>query len=112
MKDEAVRFLGGLFGGAGLGREKLEELAALCEVRSYGRGEVFVRAGDQDDRMAIVIGGLFRAYYLTDDGKLYIRKFYRERDVMGSFATALAEEPAHVSIDALADSRVVQLRYA
>jgi len=91
---------------------QLAKFAEITELRSLEKGENFVRNGESSETIAIVVSGLLRAYYLDEDGKYYIRKFYKPMDVLGAFATALSQEPAHVTIDTLEESTLLTFPYS
>ena len=83
-----------------------------AEEASYPRGDFFTRVGDTHDRLGFVIEGLFRVYYTGTDGTHYIRNFCHEGRPIGSYATILSDRPAHVDIEALEDSTVLEISYA
>lgn len=91
------------------------ELAAFASAVSVMRimpGELFTRTGDTHDRVGLVLSGVFRVYYMSPEGNLFIRNFCKEGMPIGSYATLLTSQPAHVSIEALEPSTVAQFRYA
>lgn len=81
------------------------------EVTNYPRGSFFTRDGDTHDRVGFVILGVFRVYYTSSDGEMHIRNFCKEGMPLGSYATILQKQPAHVAIEALEDSIVAQFSY-
>jgi CRP-like cAMP-binding protein len=84
--------------------------AHAAEV-DYARGAFFTSPGDTHDRVGFVAAGLFRVYYTGADGTYHIRNFCPERTPIGSYATILSGQPAHVSIQAVEDSTVVEFSY-
>lgn len=91
---------------------QIADLDRITRVDSLPSGSLFVRVGEKSERIAIVVSGLLRAYYLEENGKLLIRKFYQKGDIVGAFAATLAEEPAHVTVDALDDSTLLTFPYS
>ncbi|MBK7860670.1 MAG: Crp/Fnr family transcriptional regulator [Archangiaceae bacterium] len=77
----------------------------------YEKGSFFTRSGDATDRVGYVVRGLFRVYYTGPDGSFHVRNFCPEGSPLGSYVTVLAEQPAHVDIEALEDSLVLQFPY-
>jgi CRP-like cAMP-binding protein len=92
--------------------DELAAFASTVGVASFAPGELFTRIGDTHDRVGIVLRGVFRVYYLSPDGDLFIRNFCKEGMPIGSYATILTAKPAHVNIEALEPSTVAQFRYA
>src|SRR6185503_7847749 len=77
----------------------------------YPRGSFFTRTDQRDAPIGFVIRGLFRVYYSGADGTYHVRNFIAEGRPLGSYATAISNEPAHVDIEALEDSRVLQFSF-
>lgn len=71
-------------------------------------GEFFTKEGDAGDRLGFLISGLFRVYYKSPSGKIHIRNFISEDQLLGSYSTILAQKPAHVYIEALEPSIVAE----
>lgn len=90
----------------------LTSFLADARVRGYEPGAFFTRPGDTHDRVGFVLEGLFRVYYTGEDGSVRIRNFCHEGRPLGSYATILAGLPAHVSIEALEASRVLEFGYS
>jgi CRP-like cAMP-binding protein len=85
-------------------------LSRVSEAR-YAKGSFFTRSGDTHDRLGFVVRGLFRVYYTGSDGTMHVRNFCHEGMPIGSYATVLQAQPAHVDIEALEDSQVLQFSY-
>ena len=90
---------------------ELEPFLAALVVKEYAPGEFFTRIGDTHDRVGFVVRGVFRVYYLGPEGELHVRNFCKEGMPLGSYATILTGQPAHVSIEALETSVVAQFPY-
>ena len=97
---------------SGLSKEDGRAFADLSAEQVFARDEAFLRAGGDSDLFALVGSGIFRALYMTHDGKRVIRRFYRQSDLMGSFAMALVRQPAHVTIEALEPSKAFVFKYS
>jgi CRP-like cAMP-binding protein len=90
---------------------ELLEFAAHVSRQHYQRGEFFTRIGDTHDRVGFVVHGLFRVYYIGPEGEYHIRNFCQEGRPLGSYATLLTGQAAHVNIEALEDSWVLQFSF-
>jgi CRP-like cAMP-binding protein len=91
--------------------EVLAFVTKHCALERYPRGELFTRLGDTSHRLGFVLEGLFRVYYTDSEGKQHVRNFCKEGVPIGSYATVLSGQPAHVDIEALEDSTVIQFGY-
>ena len=111
--DDKIGLFRKIFGGiSGLLSEDVRALADLSTEASFKKDEAFVCAGGDSDRFALVGAGIFRALYMNHDGKRVIRRFYRHGNLMGSFAMALARQPAHVTIEALESATAFVFKYS
>jgi CRP-like cAMP-binding protein len=86
-------------------------LAQHVTAAKYAKGSFFTRSGDASDRVGFVAAGLFRVYYTGPGGTYHVRNFCPEGTPIGSYATVLVKEPAHVDIEALEESVVLQFPY-
>jgi CRP-like cAMP-binding protein len=96
---------------APLRQDQLDTFFKHVALARYAKGAFFTRAGDTHDRVGFVARGLFRIYYTATDGTLHVRNFCFEGRPLGSYATVLQGQPAHVDIEALEDSEVLQFSY-
>jgi CRP-like cAMP-binding protein len=90
---------------------EIDLMFAKIHEATYRKGSFFTRAGEAHDRIGFVVRGLFRVYYTGVDGTLHIRNFCPEGTPIGSYATVLQCTPAHVDIEALEESLVLQFSY-
>jgi CRP-like cAMP-binding protein len=68
------------------------------------RGEHFIREGEPSIRFAVVESGLFRSYYLDDEGRDFTKHFFAEGSILFSYAAYSGKAPSAYSIEALEDS--------
>jgi CRP-like cAMP-binding protein len=91
---------------------EIDDLVSVLRLRKFGPHENFTRIGDTHDLVGFVLRGLFRIYYISQDGGLHVRGFCAEGYALGSYATIISSQPAHVNIEALEPSLVLQLAYS
>lgn len=96
-----------LLGGAGIAADAV---IGAVQVRELAKGEVFQRAGAAADEVAFVLSGILRVYYLTADGRMFVRAFAAEGAPAAAYSAALAGNLSDVTIDALEDARVAVIR--
>ena len=53
----------------------------------FSEGSHIFKQGDEDRFLYFVQSGLLKAYYLSEDGKVFIKSFILPQDVIGSFLT-------------------------
>ncbi|MCB0411451.1 MAG: Crp/Fnr family transcriptional regulator [Bdellovibrionales bacterium] len=92
--------------------QQLEAFLDEIELKKYESKSYFTKIGDAHDHVGLVIRGVFRVYYLSPDGEIHIRNFCNEGKLLGSYGTILTKQPAHVTIEALEDSLVLQFSFS
>jgi CRP-like cAMP-binding protein len=94
-------------------REELSRFAAQhLTLVSYRRKAFFTQPGDPSARLGVVVEGLFRVYYVGLDGSAHVRNFCERGTPVGAYGSILSGKPANVAIEALEDSKVLELPYA
>ena len=57
----------------------------------FNKGDIVFSQGDANDSIYYIKAGLLKAYYVTDDGREFVKSFLKEADIIGSL-TALTSE--------------------
>jgi CRP-like cAMP-binding protein len=70
-------------------------------------GECLMTPGDSADLAGLVISGIFREYYLLDDGTERTRGFSRAGESLGSLSDAVEHRPARIFLRAITESVVL-----
>lgn len=76
------------------------------------RNEYLVREGDTPDKIAFVISGLFRAYYLTNKAEEKTIVFRGKGRILSAYSSFVKDENSKFSIQALEDSIVLYISIA
>jgi len=71
------------------------------------KGQHFVRIGDIPERMGFIISGIFRVYYLTEQGDERILVFRGENRFLSAFSSFLENKPSWYGIQALEPSFLI-----
>lgn len=82
------------------------EVSSLTLLQKIKKGENFLSVGDQSDRFAVVEEGLFRIYYVDQEGKEAIKTFRGQGGVIGAYAEFLRKIPSRLNVEALCDSTI------
>jgi CRP-like cAMP-binding protein len=85
-----------------------ETAAGRFRPRPYAKGECFLRSGSSEPKMGFVEEGLFRFYYVGEDGNEATRAFILEGGFLASRPAIMDGRPTPFAIEALEDS-IVQL---
>lgn len=89
----------------------LEELEAQGEIRVYDKRQEFVREGQVPNKLGLIKKGLFRYYYLTNEGKEFTKVFMKEGDIISSYSSMIAGEKSYYTIEAIEKSEVIQIPF-
>lgn len=89
----------------------LEELESHGKRKTYTRKQVFVREGENANRIGIIKKGLFRYYYLTTKGKEFTKVFMKEGDIISSYTSMVSGEKSYYTIEAIEVSEIIEISY-
>src|SRR4051794_10982593 len=84
-----------------LSSEDLAILKPWLRQDSFPTGSYVFREGDAYHRVGFIVQGLAKKFYLTSDGKEFIKEFSRERDIIAPLSSLLQRKPAHFSVEVL-----------
>jgi CRP-like cAMP-binding protein len=85
---------------------EIEYVLSLVVEMPLQKGELFIRDGDAEFNLGFVSKGLLKAYYLTADGKQFIRSFYAEGEGVSAYSSFLSGIPAGINIEAIEESHL------
>ena len=85
---------------------EIEHVLSLVVEKVVEKGELFIRDGDAEFNLGFVSKGLLKAYYLTADGKQFIRSFYAEGEGVSAYSSFLSGTPAGINIEAIEDTHL------
>ncbi len=92
-----------------IGREAIDAFLSHGKPRHFKKKEVFIGEGDICTKLLYIKKGLFRYYYVLEDGSELIKDF--AIDQQNPFCTAytsfITHQPSQIWIDALEDSDVL-----
>lgn len=87
----------------------IEELESHGKRKFYDPKQVFLREGAIPNKIGIVKKGLFRYYYLTQEGKEFTKVFMKEGDIISSYSSMIAGEKSYYTIEALEKSEIIEI---
>lgn len=85
----------------------LEEFVAHFRIEEYARNGFFARPGDRPTDLGFVVQGLFRAYYVTEDGREVNKTFFPEGTFIMALTAITAQEENRVYLQAMEDSTLL-----
>lgn len=96
---------------SGIPEELIEKLYAICEEQVIKKGEFFVRAGDIPRHMGFNLEGLFRLFYVDEEGNDFTKAFSETGRFLISYSAIVQRRPSYFSIEALQDSCILKFDY-
>jgi CRP-like cAMP-binding protein len=73
------------------------------------KNEYFIQAGSLPDKMACIVSGIFRVFYLTESGEEKILAFRGEGRMLSAFSAILEQTSSWYDIQALEDSDLLYI---
>ncbi|MEW4372314.1 Crp/Fnr family transcriptional regulator [Paenibacillus kandeliae] len=78
-------------------------------IRQIRAGQQLIAAGESVKAAYFCVSGLFRLYYILEDGREYNVGFTLEGDYATSYAAMIQRTPSAYTIEALEDSVVIEM---
>lgn len=88
-----------------------ERLTIISYIQDYAAGEHIMREGDTCRRIALVVKGLTRSYYISD-GKDITSRFMEEGFILTSWMSYYTQKPGNEFVEALEDTSLACIDYA
>jgi len=99
-------------------KQTLVELARISEADAglfaeifisahLAKGESFITAGEKGQRVAFVVSGLMRSYYISVKGEEFNKHFFVAGTFVAPLTSLVTHEPSPVRIDALENTSLL-----
>ena len=85
---------------------KAQELLHVLKIR---KGDYFIRVGDEPDKLAFIVAGLFRVFFTTKTGDEKILVFRAENRLLSAYSSFLESTTSKFSIQAVEESVLLYL---
>ncbi len=92
--------------------ELIERLFLICRPMQYRAGEPFLLAGDTPKTVGFNLDGIFRLYYVDEDGNDMTKGFSTAGEFVISYSALAQQRPSFFSIEALVDTHILQFSYS
>ncbi len=86
----------------------VEQFGKLMSLKKH---QHLIRQGQEAGSLYFIRSGLIKAYYLTTDGKEFIKSFISEGNVIGSLSTLYEHQPSTFSMVCLEDTMVYEIDF-
>lgn len=96
---------------ANIPEELIDRLFAICRLVHYKKGEFFLMAGDTPEDVGFNLNGIFRLYYLGENGNDLTKGFSTAGKFVISYSALAQKRSSFFNIQALVDTDVLQFKY-
>ncbi len=87
-------------------------LETFGEQYKCDKGEVIFNQGDVSDNLYYVEKGLLKAFYVTVDGKEFVKSFIREGNVIGSLTALVSNDNCSFSLVSLEPCVLCRIKFS
>ncbi|MCW8875499.1 MAG: Crp/Fnr family transcriptional regulator [Kangiellaceae bacterium] len=86
-----------------------DELTANAGEISFPANQLLISAGKKPEYLYLVVNGLLRAVYETEQGNVCSKEFYWENDIIFSMRSIIRDDPLPYSIYSVEDCRLIKI---
>jgi len=87
------------------------DLFRICRLVRVAKGSQFIRAGEPSRTVGFNLDGIFRYYYLSEEGTDYTKAFSTPGKFLISYSALVQGRASYFSIEALADADILVFGY-
>lgn len=89
-----------------------QQFADLLRPQTLVKGAYWVRAGERTGKIAFVVEGLLRMFYIREDGREFNKTFVTAPDFVGVLEALLTGEVSRLSVECLEATTLLEVDYA
>jgi len=82
------------------------------QKHQYDKGDTVFKQGDFNDNLYYLNAGLLKAFYMTPDGKMFVKSFIREGNVIGNLTALMSEEKCSFSLVCLEPCALRHIKFS
>jgi CRP-like cAMP-binding protein len=105
--QEYDRLIGAMQSLADLPDSEIERIVSLFQPSLLKSGEFLVRVGEFPEKLAFVLSGLLRIYYVDEAGDEYTRGFCTGNRFLTAYSALLQRQPSRLFIQAVENSTIL-----
>jgi len=91
---------------------RIDEFLSLGMEKSIPTADYFIKAGETPLKIAYVLKGLFRYVYINDKGDEFTKAILTENNFISSYSAMVLNKPSYFSIEALENSKVLEISWS
>ena len=82
-------------------REEWKKLNEISKIMRLSKGELFLRTGTIPDKIALIVSGIFRVFFISEDGSEKTLAFRDEGRILSGYSGLFRNREARYNIQAL-----------
>jgi len=87
--------------------EEFEYIKSFFSVRKVRKNQYLIHDGDEVKYEYLVLSGIYKVFYVDDQGKEYIVQFAQENWWMSDYHAFFKQQPANMFIECIEDGEVL-----
>jgi CRP-like cAMP-binding protein len=92
--------------------KRIDEFLSIGKEKSIMTADYFIKAGETPLKIAYVFKGLFRYVYINDKGDEFTKAIITENNFISSYSAMVLSKPSYFSIEALENSKVLEISWS
>ena len=89
----------------------ISELEAIAFHETFCKGQMFLRAGEVPELLGFNLNGIFRLFYVDQEGNDFTKGFSQPGNLVISYSALAQNRESYFNIEAIADSEVMLVNY-
>lgn len=86
-----------------------EKVQPFLSEKTINAGEILLNQGKTAKDIAFIEYGLFRQFYINDDGKEITRCFCKENSITTSYKSLITQQESDINIQAIEESKLITI---
>lgn len=91
--------------------ELSKRLFDICLFKRIDKRQHFVRSGESPEYVGFNLNGIFRFYYIDQNGNDWTKGFLTQGNFVISYTSLILNRPSSINIEAITNSDVLQFKY-
>lgn len=89
---------------------EIEDFLKLFEKKRLNKHDFFVQEGEKCKEIAFIESGVFRSYYISDEGKDITYCFRFPNDLIASYSSFISEKPSLENMQAISQTDILVIK--
>ncbi len=106
------QFKNSIHGLSKIPEELIDDLYKICKPVHMKKGEMFLVAGDIPEYMGFNLNGIFRLYYIDNDGNDFTKGFCTPGRFAVSYSALVQKRPSFFFIEAMVDTDILKFKFS